>query len=130
MSNQEILLQECFAVYNMALHRNARRFPFKQILSAAQKSSSGRIVELQIAKQRTDPNACNILQICGGDQESYILEMKDGDIKLKPHGECKNCSCDATWLVSAEYIQDVVENSEIYVSNPAKLDWGWLHARK
>jgi hypothetical protein len=45
----------------------------------------------------------------------------------KPDGCCGGCA-QGVWVVSAQYLQQVVADPETYINNPAKIDWEWLQA--
>ncbi len=98
-------------ICNRALKLNRNRFPFKQILGAAKQAERGNIVEVEI----TD-----------GGRETFVFEIRNDLITVKPHGECKNCQCSRKWTVSKSYINDVVNTPDLYISNPARINWEWM----
>jgi hypothetical protein len=107
------LLKQYLDVCHQAMISNKNRFPFKQILSAAKKAGTGNTIEINI----TDTSSKN----------SYVLKLQNEGVSLKPHGNCQNCKCDRKWLISEEYLQEVVKQPEIYIQNPAKLNWEWMY---
>lgn len=106
------LLKNYAAICNKALHANKNRFPFKQILGAASQYESGRMIEVHI---KGTPSA-----------ENFVMTLKSGRISVTPHGTCTNCACERRWDVSADYLQDVSQNPDPYIENPARIDWDWL----
>ncbi|MCB1531970.1 MAG: hypothetical protein KDJ35_03775 [Alphaproteobacteria bacterium] len=107
------LLKRYLDVCNQALVLNGERFPFKQILGAAQRSEKGRKIELWISD--TPPT------------HSYVMSIDQGRIVAAPHGECADCQCDRRWTVSREYLQEVATHPDVYIGNPAKINWEWMY---
>lgn len=112
--NKPELLEAYVAICNTALLRNCERFPFKQILEAASNSARGRLVEVEIKDSAA--------------KKKYIFTIENGRIVSKEHDECGECECDDNWLIPQSYINDVVENPDDYINNPARIDWSWLYA--
>ena len=106
------LLVQYLDVCNVALERNKDRFPFKQILGAAQQAETGRLIELQIS---------------GDERASYVMQIEQGQIIAKPHSDCGECSCDRKWNVESSYLEEVAGNPQIYIENPAKINWEWMY---
>lgn len=106
-----LLIQSYLDVCNKSLSRNKTRFPFKQIFEAAIKYDHGRKIEVQI----------------GEHPDTYVLEFEDDSLTVKPHSKCKNCNCDGHWRVDDNYLIDVVGNPEVYIDNPAKINWEWMY---
>lgn len=99
------------SICNVALFKNAGRFPFKQILEAAEQRSRGKIVEMTIEDW----------------PEGYTLSLSEGRISAEKH-QCNDpCQCDGRWKVSKEYLHNVVENAPVYIENPARINWEWLY---
>jgi len=107
------LLKRYLDVCNQALVLNKNRFPFKQILGAAEKSEIGRVIEV------------NVLDISV--QASYAMSISKDGIVAEPHSDCPDCKCERTWKVTKDYLEDVADNPAAYIENPAKLDWEWLY---
>ncbi|MGN7438968.1 MAG: hypothetical protein ACTHOO_10040 [Alcanivorax sp.] len=95
----------------MSLENNKNRFPFKQIFEAAENQKQGRKVEVEIP----------------GYPNSFVFEINGGSITAKPHSSCGDCNCDGHWRVNDDYLLDVVGNPEVYIENPAKINWEWLY---
>ena len=107
------LFQSYLEVCNDALKQNKNRFPFKQILDAARTNAASRTIEVHIVDDKP---------------KSDIMMTLDADaIRAQSHADCDNCQCDAKWSVSKTYLEDVVNNPDAYIQNPAKIDWDWLY---
>lgn len=109
------MVERYISICNVALFRNSARFPFKQILEAAEKLSCGRKIEMTIDGLP--------------DSDAYVLSISDGRINAEKHNCGEVCNCDGKWLVSREYLQNVVEHAPIYIENPALIDWEWLYIK-
>jgi hypothetical protein len=99
-------------VCNKALQENKDRFPFKQILTNALHENAAKKIEVSIIDDRP-----------GG---AFVMDMAGEKISAKPHEDCADCQCDALWRVNKTYLQDVIAHPEVYIKNPAKIDWDWL----
>jgi len=106
-----LLIQSYLDVCNKSLLHNKARFPFKQIFEAALKYDHGRKIEVQI----------------GQHPDTYVLEFEKDFLTVQPHSKCGNCNCDGHWKVDDDYLFDVVGNPEIYINNPAKINWEWMY---
>lgn len=113
VANKDNMIRQYVAICNEALCNNAHRFPFRQILDAAEKSGFGRVVEARISD---DP-----------EKNSYVLSLKERRIQIEPHEECGECACDYLWNIPSAYLDDVIHHPDQYISNPARLDWDWLY---
>jgi len=111
--NCDDLIQCYLDVCNRALAMNKDRFPFKQILGAAQDAERDRIIEVDV----TDSYP----------KQSYMMNINGDHIVAKPHGDCDDCQCDRQWSVTRSYLRDVVQNQETYIQNPANIDWRWMY---
>lgn len=107
------LIERYVDICNRALLQNRDRFPFKQILGAAQKAESERPVEV-VLSDAIPP-------------ETYVFCLKSDGIEVKPHILCDDCICVRSWNTSITYLQDVAKNAQAYINNPAKLDWEWMY---
>lgn len=113
VSDYDSLIERYLDVCNQALSLNKNRFPFKQILGAAQKSEYGKIIEVNI--------------IGSSPSVSYAMKFDPKGLVAKPHTDCRPCQCDRTWFVSADYLKDVARNPKSYIQNPAKINWEWMY---
>lgn len=106
------LFQGYVDICNRALERNKDRFPFKQVLGAAQKAGTKRMVEVQIIDDR--PGSDFLIRLVHNKIEGVLSETR-GD-----------CRCGGRWRVARSYMEEVVRNPGPYIRNPARLDWEWM----
>jgi len=106
-------MSDYIRVCNEALSLNKDRFPFKQILGAARKSEKGRPVEVKV--------------LDGGPGDVYVFKLRGDGIFFEPHESCENCDCVRTWKTDIPYLKAIAENPEIYIQNPAKINWEWMY---
>lgn len=120
-SNWDALLKAYLDVCNQALRANHDKFPFNHIIKSA------------IKDQMTKPARVAIID--DAPQSIYQIALKEDRVaceKLAPPKKtncAQPCSCDAeapAWIVSRRYMEDVINNPETYIQNPAKIDWDWL----
>ena len=109
------LLNSYIDICNEALQKNAGRFPFEQMIMAAQ-DEDGRAPE------------CHC--VVGGQRDSaYHLMLQDRKISYKPVGSDhdKNGKAPRHWHVTMSYLEDVIAHPDHYIENPARLNWDWLY---
>lgn len=112
----EALVDQYVHVVNQSLGQNEDESPWKQILSAARALGADDI-KAGIAVYRDDPEK-------PGDH--FVLGWKDGRLRKVVHGK----EGDRTWWsMPREHLEDVVENSDAYLENPAKFDLDFLTRR-
>lgn len=118
------LFERYVAICNVALAKNADRFPFKQILKAAEEHSGGRYAAVEIVD--------NYMPAV------YVLSIQGGRIVLEHLSECAALNtniwtirpCDKKWRITSKYLNEVVENASRYIDNPALLNWDWLYGAR
>lgn len=108
------LMQRYLDVCNRALTFNKERFPFKQILGAAEKREHDVLIEVNIYSKNMD-------------QASYVLSIQNGIITAAPHADCDDCECVREWNIAEGYLKSVTDDPECYINNPAKIDWDWMY---
>ncbi|MGH1399423.1 MAG: hypothetical protein ACRBCT_09440 [Alphaproteobacteria bacterium] len=96
-----------------AMQANRDRFPFKQILGAARDAL------------RSDP--VHVVVKGRAAREDYVFCVSAEGIVVRAHGDCPSCECVRSWVADVDYLRAVVEDSEGYVENPARLNWEWLY---
>lgn len=111
--NCDDLITRYLDVCNRALALNKDRFPFKQILGAARSAECDRVIEVDVMDSQP--------------KQSYVMSIYHDRVVAVPHGECCDCQCDRTWCVTVSYLEEVVLRPDIYIQNPAKIDWGWMY---
>lgn len=107
------LIERYVAVCNQAIEHNRNRFPFKQILNAVQEAEGQPLIEVVI-------DGCD-------QNETYVFQMREDKLTVRPHGDCKNCECVRSWNAMPSYLEQVTQNPAVYVDNPAMLDWEWIY---
>lgn len=110
-SSDEDLLKRYMDVCGLAIEQNRGRFPYSQIFESIATVS---------------PRDVNICVIDNHPVTTFSLRRtQDGDwstsrLRAQPEGE------PPIWIVKREYLQQVIDASDDFVANPAKLDWDWL----
>ncbi len=97
-------------VCNKALEIGGSRFPYKQMFDAAQRVEVARKVEVKV----------------GGLEDLYVIQMGDRKITYDRHDLCEDCNCDGKWFIDVSYLTGVVENPDLYIQNPALINWEWV----
>jgi hypothetical protein len=115
VSSRYELFQSYLQVCNQALDLNRERFPFKQVLGAAQKAGKERRIQVCIVE--------------GNPAAEFVIKIEGNKLKGEQKDTCSGCGCAGQWRVSQRYMEDVVENPDLYINNPAKLDWDWLYGQ-
>lgn len=107
------LFTKYLEICNRALKENKDRFPFKQILGAAQSRSEKRKIKVCV--------------IGNGANTKYLINIHDNEIhaSIYNHNDEKHYS--GLWNADQSYLEDVVNNPEDYIHNPAKLNWDWMY---
>lgn len=107
------IIERYVSICNVALDRNSERFPFKQILDAAEKTSHGRMIEVEISDWP--------------EIGTYVFTLSKGRIKAEKHDCGGECKCDGKLDFKKSYLEDVIRNAGVYIDNPAKINWDWLY---
>lgn len=111
--DENLLIKRYFEICNTALRLNKNRFPYKQILGAAAAKGAGEKVEMRLSGDAGAP--------------VYVVFIQNDSIIAKPHGVCGDCNCVRTWNVDTGYLQSVIAQPDLYIKNPAKIDWAWMY---
>jgi hypothetical protein len=106
------LLEQYITICNEALQKNKDRFPFKEILNAARENGDKKFVDISVVDD--NPEA------------EFVIHMDGSQIRAEDHESCERCNCSQKWKIRKSYLLDVVSNPDIYIENPAKIDWEWL----
>lgn len=93
---------------------NKDRFPYKQILSAAQDAIVHKKIVVRIVDDIPDTR--------------FLIELENQRITSQPCNgtDCNGC-CDQ-WTINRSYLEDVINTPDDYIKNPAKLNWEWLQS--
>ncbi|MCS5597843.1 MAG: hypothetical protein NZ828_11385 [Alphaproteobacteria bacterium] len=98
-------------VCNRAIDANKHRFPFKQIMESVRDVQTHKNVEVIILDDHP-PVSC---VICFDDNQKITTQPAIGVRGLQK------------WRVSKAYLENVINNPDEYIQNPAKIDWEWLY---
>lgn len=109
---EEDLFSRYIDICNKALAENKDEFPFKQIFDAAKSSQLIKKTKVQIFDDLSEV--------------TYVMQLDNDEILGQRHDACADCQCDGVWRVSTSYLNDVIENSNAHIENPAKIDWSWM----
>lgn len=111
-NTHEDLFAQYLEVCNQALQASKHKFPFQQILGAAQQMNSSRKTEVFVIEDRP--------------QSTYVLLVNNEGIVAKAAASSEKCDCLGEWRVTRSYLEDVIQNPQKYIENPAKINWDWL----
>ena len=101
-------------VVNRAIGANEDRFPFKQLLSMGEKILGDKKIGAAVYKD--DPDSPH---------EYFTLTLDNGRLDARHGKEAP----DTEWKVKQEHLENVIEDPQTYIDNPAKLDLDWLETR-
>ncbi len=107
------LFKKYLEICNTALRANKDRFPYKQVLGAAQNSQKGRTIAVNIVDDTP--------------QESYIIKLQNDRISGNSENLANQDTCDGKWNIRKSYLEMVVNDPDAYIKNPAKIDWEWMY---
>jgi hypothetical protein len=107
----ERVLHQYLEVCNLALEHNKNKFPYKKIWGARVKAF---------------PDGIKVEAIIYHDRPQVALPLNlTHDMKIEIM-EKPVIPLERTWAFSYQHLKRVVDNSQNYIENPARLDWGWL----
>lgn len=106
------LFNQFLRVCNKAMEAHKDEFPYKHIWEAAEhmQGEGGMHVTLYDDEPKGD----------------YQLKIQDKHIEVMREGDGES---ESGWRLNASYLRQVVENPDIYINEPSKLDWHWLKNR-
>lgn len=109
------MLMGALDVFNEAMDKFRDKPVIKSVLSLIDKQAEGR--KFGVAVYDSDP-----------DQpfDYFTLRLHNKRLELASRGKD---SPDVDWKTSIDYLEDVNQNSQDYISNPLKLDFEWLKHR-
>lgn len=106
---------EALNVMNAAIAAHQDSNFFKVFLTGCENVFGDR--NLGVAVYQDDPDTPH---------DYYTIRLEDRAFVLVSHGK-KNPKW--TWKVSEEYLQQVADDPNRYIKNPALLDWDWFTDR-
>ncbi|MCD8526091.1 MAG: hypothetical protein LRY76_03045 [Alphaproteobacteria bacterium] len=109
------LFQKYIEICNKALNRNKDRFPYRHIWDTLRAGINGHPTKVYIVDDK--PEA------------TFTIQIENDHLAGQRNTACIHCSCKRQWHVLKSYMEDVVNNPDPYIENPAKLDWEWVNSR-
>ena len=109
------LMTGALNVMNRAIQRNSDHFPYKEICALGRNLIGGK--NLGVAVYAEDPDTPH---------DYFTIRWNNDQLELVSHGK-EDPSI--AWKVPESYLRDVVQNPEVYIEHPAKLDSEWLKQR-
>ena len=107
----ENVFRQYLNVCNQAIERNKDKFPYTEIWNARLKGpEKSALIHAVVFDDR--PKLAYLLRL--------TPEMK---IEIT---EKKELQTDEAWPFSYQYMKRVINHPEKYITNPARLQWGWL----
>jgi hypothetical protein len=107
----ENVFRQYLDVCNQAIERNKHKFPYTAIWNARLKN----------------PEKNALLHAVVFDDRpklAYMLRLTP-DMKIEI-SEKKDLQTDEAWPFPYQYMKRVINHPEKYITNPARLQWGWL----
>jgi hypothetical protein len=111
MQSYHQILTDAVDVWNAAIQRHGRAFPYREIVPRCEDALRGTDIGVEIYETDRDRPSGR-----------YTLRFEDGRIRTADH----NPDAPVMWVVSGTFLRDVVENRVDYLEHPVKLDWDWL----
>ncbi len=107
----ENVFRQYLDVCNQAIERNKDKFPYTEIWNARLKG----------------PEKSSLIHAVVFDDRPKLAYM----LRLTPEmkieiSEKKDLQTDEAWPFSYQYMKRVINQPEKYITNPARLQWGWL----
>lgn len=102
-------------VFNEAMDKYRDKPLIKDILSLVDEQTAGR--KFGAAVYKTEPDE---------PFDYFTVRLHNQRLELVSHGKD---APDIDWKVSMDYLRDINDNPQEYVSNPLKLDFDWLKHR-
>ena len=107
--------QSALSTMNKAIEDNKDALFFKTLLRGCRSALDGQHLGVAIYKDNPEEP-----------HDYYTVKMTDGRFVLVDHGKY---STDSDWKVSEDYIRDLANEPDKYVSHPEKLSLNWLAER-
>ena len=116
VTEETTLFTQALSTMNKAIAANQSKPVYKQMLEASEKLADGLTVGVAVYKD--DPSTPH---------DYYTVRFENARLELLDHG--KRDDMDLTWKVSQEYIENLANDPDRYINNPALMDWDWLRSR-
>lgn len=113
--NSTAVFTQYVDVVNRSIGKNRDDFPFKQMLTAADRLLDDKKIAVAIYKE--DPDEPH---------DWMMMRFDDGSFRIAQHGKG---DASLTWRAKEDYVRKVVESPQEYIDHPSKLDFDWLKSR-
>lgn len=113
--NYDALFREYLLVCNEALEANKDCFPYNRILVEIEDRLKSHVVQVAIYdKNENHPEAL------------YDLIIHDQRLGVKPPHKKPPVKC--PWRITRHFLEEVAQDPQAYINNPAQLKWEWLNS--
>lgn len=102
-------------VISRAIGAHRQSFPYSQILRLADTLIGGKRIGMAVYK--TDPNHPHAF---------YTMTFENGRFGMVDRGKVDP---HMTWKIRESHIDEVIENPDMFIEHPARLDLSWLKNR-
>ena len=109
------LVMQYLNVANVAIDQNRERESFERLLTASRDLLEDKRVGLGVYEE--DPSEAEAF---------FTITMKDDRLDMLAHGAKDT---DFEFKAKKSYLEDVIENEDRYIEEPARFDWNWLKTR-
>ncbi len=109
--SEKELFAQYVAVCNRALETHKDEFPYKQLWEMAQVALEKQPVSLAIYDDQL--------------KAVYDVLLHDNHLNIVAESHAQPSH---VWHMNRHYLEQVVNNPDDYINNPAKIDWEWLKA--
>jgi hypothetical protein len=107
----DLLFVAAVSVWNRALDAHRGSSPYEQILAGLQSLPSRRATIELYDQDPTCPVAGYVVRFQNGLIEPAAVELGSGPV---------------FWRARVDYLETVVNQAEVFIQDPARLDWQWL----
>lgn len=111
-TDNKILFQRYLEICNKALENNKNRFPYKEILKALEGLQEDENIKVCIIDDHP--------------QAELIMKRHNDSVTAIPCSKKLRALNAKRWNVTKSYLEDVTKNPEMYIENPALINWDWI----
>ncbi len=108
-NNQVKIIESYIDICNEVLEKNKNNFPFNRMWEAIKNKCYNQNINIALINDQPEP-ICNL----SISEDGVILS------KIRTNNTHKDCH------MKMSYIKHVLQNKDIYVSDPALIDWHWI----
>jgi hypothetical protein len=107
----DLLFVSAVSVWNRALDAHRNSLPYRRILTGLQRAPGRRAAIELLDQDLNRPVARYVVRFRNGLIEPAAVELGSGPVFWRPR---------------VDYLESVVNQAEVFIQNPARLDWQWL----